>query len=272
MPEIVIIPPGESVPMQPTSSAFAHGFGLFETMQYAGGQIDFWSDHWARLSKSAQHFALPLPEPMAVLAALRAHVIESAPDQAILKISLMKEDAGCRLYVYSRPPIAAPEHRRLRLDASCPLFARSILAGHKTHNYMEAMHLLATAREQGFYDILRVDSQGYLAETTTANLFFIQEGRIHTPALQTGILPGVTRAALLRAQDLGIENGFYRPDTLLGAEAVFVTNATGGVQPIEQLVGVPGQKNIDFKTDTPPLRAIQSAFAQIRAEHATQLI
>ena len=272
MSDIIIIPLGKSVPLSPSDSAFAHGFGIFETMHYADGQIDFWHYHWARLSKSARYFALPLPAENAVLSALRTHVCESALDQGILKISLMKESVGSQLYVYSREQIAAPSNRRLRLDESCPIFDRSTLVGHKTHNYMEAMHLMGLARNRGDYDILRVDSKGHLAETTSANFFFVKGGHIHTPALETGILPGVTRTALLSYKDLEIKSGLYTPKTLLDAEAVFVTNASSGVQLIEQLYGLPNQETIHFSTDAPTISLVQSAFTSIRADHATQLI
>ena len=99
MSDIIIIPNRKSVLLSPVDSAFAHGFGIFETMHYAGGQIDFWHYHWARLSKSAKYFALPLPNEDEVLTALRTLVYDSALDQGILKISLMKESTGSQLYV-----------------------------------------------------------------------------------------------------------------------------------------------------------------------------
>ena len=272
MSDIIIIPSGKSVSLSPAYSAFAHGFGIFETMNYAGGQIDFWYYHWARLSKSAKYFALPLPNEDEVLSALRTLVHDSALDKGILKLSLMKESLGSQLYVYSREQIAAPSNRRIRLDKSCPIFDRSALVGHKTHNYMEAMHLLSLARSRGDYDILRVDSNGYLAETTSANFFFIKGGIIHTPGLETGILPGVTRTALLSEQDLEIKSGLYPPETLHDAEAAFVTNASNGVQFIEQLIGLSNPETVLFKADIPAISIIESTFTSIRADHAKTLI
>lgn len=268
MPDIVLIRPGETTPVDPTASGFAHGFGLFETMRYADGCLYFWDDHWARLAKSAEHFALALPEKEAVLAALRELVEPSATEAATLKLSLLKSGSGSRLYVYARPPIPASESRRLLLDTNCPIFPRSLLAGHKTHNYMEAMHLLATARAQGFYDCLRVNADGFLAETTTANLFIVKDGRLHTPALETGILPGVTRAALLRAPELEVEEGIYPPEVLLEAEAVFVTNATTGLQPIDRVEGFPQGKSADFSIDSTIFEAIKAAFTRVREKSA----
>jgi len=271
MSDIVIILPGQSVPLAPTASAFAHGFGLFETMRYADGRLFFWQDHWARLTLSAKHFALVLPQEDAVLAALRELVTTADIETGTLKLSLVKGTEGSRLYVYARPPIPSPEGRRLFLDTSCPIFPRSLLAGHKTHNYMEAMHLLGLARAQGYYDTLRVDAEGNLAETTTANLFFVQDGRLHTPSLDTGILPGVTRAALLRDRDLEIVEGHFAPEVLLEAEAVFVTNATSGVQVIERIEGFSGQKAVDFSGECAALVKVRAQFTPLQAESALKL-
>ncbi|MDQ8194013.1 aminotransferase class IV [Coraliomargarita sp. SDUM461004] len=272
MPDLVIIPPTECVMLAPTAPGFAHGFGLFETMRYDAGRLYFWQDHWARLTRSARHFTLDLPAEAAVLRALRQLVTSAAMQSGILKLSLLKHAEGSCLYVYARPPLPAPDRRCLRLDTDCPIGRRSLLAGHKTHNYMEAMCLLQRARERGYYDALRLDDAGMLAETTTANLFFVRDGRLYTPALDTGILPGVTRAALLRATELGIVEGRFTPDDLFEAEAVFVTNATHGVQIVEGIDGFSGGRRLDLTGASQACQAIESVLVRAQAERAYQLI
>lgn len=271
MPDIIIIPPGGRLSLSPSSSAFAHGFGLFETMRYADGRLYFWQDHWARLAKSARHFALTFPEQDEVLAALRELAAAIPPGEATLKLSLVKEATESRLYVYSRPPIPAPEGRRLRLDATCPIARSSILAGHKTHNYMEVMHLLSLARAQGYYDALRLNTEGYLAETCSSNLFFLEDGRFHTPSLDTGILPGVIRGAVLSIPGLSFGEGLYTPEILSKADAVFVTNSTGGLQPIEQIDDLPEVGNASYEITSDYYRELAAAFERVSASRAIPL-
>ena len=271
MSKIVIIPPGETVSLGSTDSGFAHGFGLFETMRYADGRLYFWKDHWARLTRSAKQFALALPAESAVLLALRELVTSARIEASTLKLSLLKEATGSRLYVYARPAIPAPEGRRLQLDTTCPIFSRSLLAGHKTHNYMEAMYLLSLARAQGFYDTLRVDAAGRLAETTSSNLFFVKDGRLHTPALDVGILPGVTRAALLSVREFEVEEGHYSPEVLLEAEAVFVSNATVGLQSIQRIDGFPGRRSAEYQTPNHTFFTLQSALQEVQVARSLPL-
>lgn len=273
MSDIVIIYPEQSASLVPTSSAFAHGFGLFETMRYAEGKLYFWQEHWARLARSAHWFALPLPEPAAVLAALRELVTQAGVEAGTIKLSLVKtEDSGARLYVYSRLPFVMPAGNHLLLDRNYPIYPLSLLAGHKTHNYMEGMHLLSLARSHSYYDVLRIDSEGRLAETTTANLFFVKNGRVHSPALDTGILPGVIRGALLDASELDIAVGHFTPEVLLEAESVFVTNATNGLQLIERIDGFADGKSVTYSSSSETLAAVNSVLVRVQAERAYQLI
>jgi branched-subunit amino acid aminotransferase/4-amino-4-deoxychorismate lyase len=272
MPDIVLVPNGETIPLAPTASSFAYGFGLFETMRYADGRLFFWKDHWARLAKSAKRFALALPNEEAALAALRDFVVKTKLTKGALKLSLLKNTEGSCLYVYSRPPIPSPASNTLILNTESPICPRSLLAGHKTHNYMEVMHLLNLARAQAYYDCLRLDTNGYLAETATSNLFFFKDGRLHTPALDTGILPGVTRAALLRDPDLQIEEGHFVPEILRDADAVFVTNATSGLKVIEQIDGFPAGQSVQYSVPSEALSAIHSVLLNAQESCVLSLI
>ena len=229
-------------------------------MHYAAGELYAWSDHWLRLSRSAETFGLALPPETEVVEALKALVSQSDLMEGTLKLSLLKGTADSQLFVYARPPLPAPASRRLWLDLEAPIFERSPLAGHKTHNYMEAMHRLELARAGGYFDALRLDSRGRLAETTTSNIFFMVEGRLCTPASDTGILPGVTRAALLRSVELQAEAGHYTLKDLAKAEALFVTNATSGIRAMDSLAGLPEQKRIDFNPEHPALEKISAAY------------
>jgi branched-subunit amino acid aminotransferase/4-amino-4-deoxychorismate lyase len=272
MPDIVLVPNGETIPLSPTASGFAHGFGLFETMRYADGRLFFWKDHWARLAKSAKHFALFLPKEEAALAALRDFVIKTKFTEGALKLSLLKDTEGSCLYVYSRPPIPSPTSSTLILNTDSPICPRSLLAGHKTHNYMEVMHLLSLARAQAYYDCLRLDTNGHLAETATSNLFFLKDGRLHTPALDTGILPGVTRAALVRDPDLHVEEGHFSPDILRDADVVFVTNATSGLKIIERIDGFSAGQSAQYSVASEALSVIQSVLLSAQESCALSLI
>jgi len=137
---------------------------------------------------------------------------------------------------------------------------------------MEVMHLLSLARAQSYYDCLRLDTNGHLAETATSNLFFLKDGRLHTPALDTGILPGITRAVLLRDPDLQIAEGHFVPETLHEVEAVFVTNATSGLKIIERIDGFSAGQSAQYSAASEALSAVQSALLRAQDSCALSLI
>ena len=200
------------------------------------------------------------------MVAIRELVQADGLRDGTLKLSLLKAGAGAACYVYTRPAIAPIATVRLQLATTNPINEHSRLAGHKTHNYMENMLLLESARAEGYSDVLRVNSAGVLAETTLANLFFIKQGRLCTPALSTGILPGVIRAEVLRlAESLAIpvEEGSYSPAVLQEAEAVFLTNSTVGIRLMDTISGegfdlmVPGQPQHLLDALTSELLAVE---------------
>ena len=233
MSSIEIILPGESLKLAPESPGFAHGFGLFETMHLRGGCLGLWEAHWQRLTHSARELGIASCfEQAEVLEAVRT-LAKELPDEAVIKLSLLKEGPTSRLVVYSRPLSVLPEVIGLLLESAAPVNEGSPLVRHKTHNYLENLLVLAAAREAGCFDALRLNLKGDVAEGAISNLFFYRDGCLHTPSVECGLLPGVLRGALIEC--LEVKQGSYRLADVVGAEAVFSTNASIGLQPVDYL-------------------------------------
>ena len=91
---------------------------------------------------------------------------------------------------------------------------------------------------------------GWLAEGVTSNVFLVREGRLCTPALDLGVLPGVVRGVVLelaKAENLPVGEGSFPSDWLAQAEMVFLTSGTLGLAPVQavrdatgRLMGTPG--------------------------------
>ncbi len=242
MSAIIKIGRGGSLALEPGDRAFAYGEGLFETIKLRAGGLCFWRAHWARLTASAAALGFVLPKEEAVLAALREWLAAEGRESGIVKLSLVRQGHACVLYIYGRKepdPVSGPV--RLQLESVTRLNPTSLLAGHKSHNYMEAMALWRRARAAGFYDCLRLNTSGHLAEACVANLFFLKAGVVHTPALASGILPGVIRAEVLRLaaeENLETREGDYVPEDLGDAEVVFLTNSVAGIVPVASVEAV----------------------------------
>lgn len=249
MSEIIILHAGETARLDPTRGGFAHGFGIFETIRLSGGRLSFWAAHWERMRASAEELQLDLAvDASAVLGAVRVLVAADGLSGGLVKLSLLRDGEGTRLFVYARAAGPVPESAQLKWEPRYPVNENSLLAGHKTHNYMENRALFEASQADGFYDALRTSVSGHLAETTMGNLFFIAGGKLRTPALATGILPGVIRAEVLRIH--GAEEGCYTVEALEKAEAVFMTNSSCGILPVTRLAGAGLDLNFGSATDT----------------------
>ncbi len=103
-----------------------------------------------------------------------------------------------------------------------------------------ANHLFASieAKENGFDDGIMLNSEGYVTEGSTFNLFFIKDNKIYTPHLDTGILPGITRSVLLNLfnkENLQYEEGYYSLEELYAMDEIFASSSVKGIVPIVQV-------------------------------------
>ncbi|WP_269525709.1 aminotransferase class IV [Coraliomargarita parva] len=236
MSEIILVPPGESFELKPEDPVFAHGLGLFETMKLEGGKLCFWSAHWTRLSGSACRLGLDCPfSSDDVLVQWRRFIEMTCLRDGILKLSLVRAPDGARLFLYARQAHPWPESLQVQLREDVPVNERSLLAGHKTHNYMETLLLFQQVRAAGYDEAVRLNSAGALAEATMANLFFYHGGRLCTPSLECGLLPGVVRAEVMQLAE--VNEGIFLPEALMEAEAAFLTNSAIGLRPVRALGG-----------------------------------
>lgn len=237
MSGIVKVQKGDAISLQVSDGVFAYGEGLFETLKVSEGALCFWEAHWARMNASALALGFEMPATKDdVLKALSELVRSEGLKDGILKLSLVRQNDGYVLYLYSRSSLTPlPQKVSLQVETETQLNANSVLAGHKSHNYMEAMTLWRRAHADGFYDCLRFNVKGHLAEACVSNIFFIKGGVLCTPSLATGILPGVARDAVLTlaAQNKRtIREGEFILSDLEDAEAVFLTNSVAGVVPV----------------------------------------
>ena len=102
--------------------------------------------------------------------------------------------------------------------------------------YLNSMLAVTEANLGGYDEAILLTPEGLVADGSGENIFIVRDGVIYTPDLATGILPGITRDAVIQiAQDLGhsvIEKAIIRSDLYLADEVMFATGfAPGGVAP-----------------------------------------
>jgi D-amino acid aminotransferase len=104
----------------------------------------------------------------------------------------------------------------------------------KTLNYLPAVRGKVEARKRGCFESLYRLKDGTVLEGTTSNFFVVKDGKLHTTPVDDGILPGVTRALVLKVASRVapvIERRLH-VDDLLEADELFLTSSTIEVVPI----------------------------------------
>ena len=82
---------------------------------------------------------------------------------------------------------------------------------------------------------------GHVTEAVSANLIWLEAGRLHTPAADLPLYPGVVRGRAIEAAaalGLCLEEGRWSPADLRRAEAAALTGSVRGVERIETLAGI----------------------------------
>jgi para-aminobenzoate synthetase/4-amino-4-deoxychorismate lyase len=150
---------------------------------------------------------------------------------------------GASLEITARGAAAAP--------ATVALRPAVVPGGVGAHKYRDRRLIDDLGRRAGLgagEQLLLTDETGELLETDRANVFAVIDGVLLTPPADGRLLPGVTRAATLRAaRGIGVRTG-QKPLTLgelAEATEVFVTNSVAGLLPVRaidglQLCWVPG--------------------------------
>jgi branched-chain amino acid aminotransferase len=258
----------------PHLSAFDRGFqlgdGIFETLRARGGHVTELREHVARLRRSADGLAIPLPGDLdARLASgiadlLSAEGLAGAAGDASVRITVSRGSWGSRGLL---PPAAEPLAATIviqawpvvpppagHLDHGLVLVASAIrrdplnpIVTLKTTSRADYVYARLEARRAGADDALFLTTQGYLSEATTANIFLVRRAadgvpELATPGLDCAILPGTTRSWLLRwAGGAGLRpvEGTLTPDELAAADEAFLSSSVAGILPVTRFNGHP---------------------------------
>jgi branched-chain amino acid aminotransferase len=93
------------------------------------------------------------------------------------------------------------------------------------------------AERRGYADAMMLDWQGRVAECTGANIFFIKDGKIHTPIADC-FLAGITRAtaiALARRHHIEVVERRIMPEELSGFSECFITGTAAEVTAVSEI-------------------------------------
>ena len=140
-------------------------------------------------------------------------------------------------WVEPPPPWTAPHTPPWRLACHGERIV-PYLPGVKHTNRLAHARARREAQAGGYDDAVLVHRDGWALEGSASNLFFFESDTLHTPALGCGILPGITRDAVLDlAPGCGFKTveGRYPPEIVAGADECFLSFTSAGMMPVAAL-------------------------------------
>ncbi len=106
--------------------------------------------------------------------------------------------------------------------------------------YLNSMLAKLEAKRAGFDEAILLNESGSISEGSGMNIFLVNQGVVHTPAVSAGILEGITRNTvieLLRADGVEVVEGDLARGSLYTAEEIFLTGTAAEVTPIRAIDG-----------------------------------
>ena len=250
-------------------SIFDHGFlygdSIYETVRTYGGKPFLLDLHLARLQESAQGIYLELPISPEQFKLELNRTLEAAQYlESYIRIIVTRGegDIGYNPNLCGSPsfiilvnqlvPAPAELYERgvsVSLVSVRRNLASAINPAVKSGNLLNQVLAWMEAARHKDYEALMLNYKGELAECTMSNIFLLKIRRLSTPALDCGILPGITRKLVLEIAQLnGLEakESSLSPQDLLEADEAFLTVTSREIIPVVRCdhhvigSGVPG--------------------------------
>ncbi|MBS2030358.1 MAG: aminotransferase class IV [Deltaproteobacteria bacterium] len=243
---------------------FLYGDSIYEVCRTYRGKLFELQAHLDRLQASADRIGLELPMPIAGLGRQMAHTLEMAelPGEAYVRlivtrgsgeISLDPNAAVDPAFVIIAKPLT-PYPPEL-LEKGCKVAVvgvrrnprQALDPAAKTGNYLNSVLAMGEAKKAGAHEAILLGIDGGVTEGASSNVFLVQRGTLVTPALEVGILAGVTRRIVLelaRELKIPVQERRVEPAELENADEAFLASSIREVMPIarvdDKVLAAPG--------------------------------
>jgi len=255
--------------------SFMYGDSIYEVIRTYSGKSFGLDLHLDRLKRSAELGYFKLPHKMAYYAAecertIKGYYERFGTDLDVYCRIVLSRGAGSigfssakakgsELYAIIVQPLQWPDEATVLKGVSIAIAGRDSINTKalsreiKSGNYLSHILGFIEAEERGYSDAIFLNSEGFLSEGTTFNIFYVKNGILCTPKLESGILHGITRKMILDlAPTLGLETRevWMRTHHLLEADEIFLSSSTKEIWPINRV-----EKRVYFTKDCPPWTA-----------------
>ena len=211
------------------------GRGVFETILWKGRPI-FLNEHLERLKKSMEKIGL-LP--------LEEKILKEYLDKLYIKNKGVKITVTPLNIIITEREINYKEedyNRGMKLTISkVRRNSTSNLCYIKSTCYIENLIEKENAKKAGYDDVIFLNENGYVTETSCANIFIVKNKDMFTPKIEDGLLGGIIREEIIK--NCKVEKKSITIEDLKDSEEVIITNSLMGVMHISEIDNIKYSNN-----------------------------
>jgi branched-chain amino acid aminotransferase len=260
------------------SHGLHYGSCVFEGERAYGGEIFKCTQHSERLIRSAEYLDMQLPYSAAEIDAAKRLVLDrnGQPEAYIrpvawrgsemMGVSAQQNKIHLAIASWEWPSYFDPVQRLKGIRLDLAEYRRPDPATAPCRSKAAGLYMICTvskhkAERKGYADALMLDWQGRVAECTGANVFFVQDGKIHTPIADC-FLDGITRQtviALARRRGFEVIERRIMPDELKDFSECFITGTAAEVTAVSEIAqwnfnpgGITQQLMDDYTAEVQP--------------------
>lgn len=282
---------GQLVPKEKAVvSVFDHGLlygdGVFEGIRAYNGRVFRLDEHLARLYRSARALVLDPGLTLkqmetAVLETLRANKLRDAYIRLVVTRGTgdlgldPKKCPKATVFIIADKIALYPEECYTKgLEVNTVSTRRNssqaVNPNIKSLNYLNNILAKIEAGLSGVREAIMLSLEGYVAECTGDNIFYIKGNRLVTPTTAAGALEGITREVVMQiapSQGLVVEEKLFTPFDLFTADEVFLTGTAAEVIPVIRI----DARTIGDGAPGPKTRRLIDAFRKLTQREGTPI-
>ena len=215
---------------------YQFGLGAFETIALEHDHPIFLERHLNRMEKAAEFLKLGSLESRGITCEevldYLVNIAEEEKQHGVLKIMLSEKNVvfqvrGNHYREEQYRQGFVMDFSEIRRNETSPLVC------YKTMNYGDCILEKRAAAEAGMDERIFLNTCEEISEGTVSNIFFVRGGKLETPAMGCGLLPGIIREYLCETEEA--EETVIYQEMLNHYEECFVTNSLMGIMPVKQL-------------------------------------
>ncbi|WP_068086304.1 branched-chain amino acid aminotransferase [Polycladidibacter stylochi] len=267
------------------SHGLHYASSVFEGQRAYGGKIYRLQEHTERLLFSARELGFEIPYSVEEInSACELLMKEQGLVDAYFRpvawrgseamgIAAQKNTIHLAIAAWEWPSYFSPEEKLKGIRLDMATYRRPDPATIPFRAKAAGLYMICTiskhaAEAKGYTDALMLDYKGDVAEATGANVFFVKDGKIHTPKPDC-FLDGITRRSVIglaKARGIEVIERVIKPEELADFEQCFLTGTAAEVTPVSEIgpynfvVGdIVKQLVEDYAVEVQPKNAAQAA-------------